>query len=93
MDEITKPSGEKRNIWMRGLFMVLMGFALHVSGTVLAFVAVIQFVIVLMGGTPNERLVSFGRSLGIYLQQIVNYLTFVTEDTPFPFSEWPSVEP
>jgi hypothetical protein len=63
-----------------------------VSGTVLAFVAVIQFVIVLVNDTPNARLLAFGRSLGIYLRQIVNYLTFVTETMPFPFSEWPTAE-
>ncbi|MFH2134871.1 MAG: DUF4389 domain-containing protein [Pseudomonadota bacterium] len=92
MNEITKPSGEKRNIWMRGLFMLLIGFAFHVSGTVLFIVTVIQFVIVLMSDTPNERLVSFGRSLGAYLQQTVRYLTFETEEVPFPFSEWPVAE-
>lgn len=39
---------------------------------------------------PNARLVSFGRSLGRYLQQIAYFLTFASEDTPFPFSDWPS---
>lgn len=90
MDEITKPSGEKRNIWMRGLFMLLMGFAVHVSGTVLAFVSFIQFLIVLVNDAPNARLLAFGGSLGIYLRQSVDYLTFVTEEMPFPFSEWPT---
>jgi hypothetical protein len=74
---------------MRGLFMLLMGFAFQVSGTVLGFVTFIQFLLVLLGGAPNIRLVSFGRSLGSYLRQIVNYLTFGTEEMPFPFSEWP----
>ncbi|MDD2699777.1 MAG: DUF4389 domain-containing protein [Sideroxydans sp.] len=92
MNETSVSTGGKRNIWMRGLFMLLMGFALHVSGTVLAVVAVIQFVIVLVNGSPNDRLLAFGRSLGNYLRQIVNYLTFVTETMPFPFSEWPSAE-
>lgn len=92
MNETSGSTGGKHNIWMRGLLMLLMGFAWHVSGTVLAFVAVIQFVIVLMGGTPNERLVSFGRSLGAYLRQVVCFLTFVSEEVPFPFSEWPVAE-
>jgi hypothetical protein len=92
MDKITQSSGAKRNIWMRGLFMLLMGLAFHVSGTVLGIVTVIQFVIVLMSDSPNERLLSFGRSLGVYLRQIVSYLTFVTQDVPFPFQEWPSAE-
>lgn len=90
MDQITESSGEKRNIWLRVLLMLLMGLAFQVSGTVLGIVTVIQFVIVLISDAPNERLVSFGRSLGAYMQEIVHFLTFVTEEVPFPFSEWPS---
>lgn len=92
MTENSVVPGNKRNIWMRGLFMLLMALALHVSGTVLGIVAVIQFVMVLLNDTPNVRLVSFGRSMGNYMRQIVNYLTFATEELPFPFSEWPAAE-
>ncbi len=81
--------GNKRNIWMRALFMLLMALAFHVVATVLGFVVLIQFIIVLVNDTPNERLVSFGRNMGIYFRQIVDYLTFATEVMPFPFSEWP----
>lgn len=91
MSEVSTVS-DKRNIWIRALFMLLMAFVLHVSGTVLFVVTVIQFVIVLLNGTPNARLVSFGRSMGIYFRQIVDFLTFATEDIPFPFKEWPAGE-
>jgi hypothetical protein len=80
----------RRNIWIRGLFMLLMALAYHVFGTVVFIVTVIQFVMMLLNDKPNARLVSFGRSLGRYLQQIVNFLTFVTEEMHFPFSDWPS---
>ncbi|MDH4233963.1 MAG: DUF4389 domain-containing protein [Gallionella sp.] len=80
----------KRNIWVRGLFMLLMAFAFQVSGTVLCIVTVIQFVMTFLNDTPNTRLVSFGRSMGRYLQQIVNFLTFASEEMPFPFNDWPT---
>lgn len=64
MNDISNTSDNKRNIWMRALFMLLMAFVLHVCGTVLFVVTVIQFVIVLLNDTPNIRLVSFGRGLG-----------------------------
>lgn len=92
MTENSAAPGNKRNIWMRGLFMLLMGLAFQVCGTVLCIVTVIQFVLVLLNDEPNVRLVSFGRSMGNYLRQIVNYLTFATEEVPFPFSEWPAGE-
>jgi hypothetical protein len=70
----------------------LMGLVFHVCITVLGIVALIQFVIALLNDTPNARLVSLGRNLGNYVRQIVNFLTFVTEETPFPFSDWPAGE-
>ena len=90
MNENFEAVKNKRNIWIRGLFMLLMAFAFQVSGTVICIVTVIQFVLVLLNDAPNERLVSFGRSLGRYLQQIVNFLTFATEEIPIPFSDWPT---
>jgi hypothetical protein len=90
MNEESVEPGNKRNIWIRGLFMLLMFFAFHVSGTVLCIVTVIQFVMKLLSDTPNERLVLFGRSLGRYLQQIADFQIFATEEMPFPFSDWPA---
>jgi hypothetical protein len=90
MNEVSQTSGDKRNVWLRGLFMLLMLLVLHVCGTVLFIVAVIQFVIALVNGAPNERLVVFGRNLGSYFRQIVLFLTFTIEEVPFPFSEWPA---
>lgn len=85
-------SHSKRNIWIRLIFMLLLGLAFQVCGTVLCFATVIQFAMTLLDGVPNARLVSFGRSLGNYLRQIVNFLTFASEDMPFPFREWPAGE-
>ncbi len=91
-NETSEAPAKKRNIWIRGLFMLLMVLAYHVSGTVLFVISLIQFLIVLMNDKPNARLVSFGRSLGRYFQQIVNFVMFATEDMPFPFNDWPASE-
>lgn len=90
MDENSETPAIKRSIWMRGLFMLLMGFAFQVCGTVICIVTAVQFVMTLLNDKPNERLVLFGRNMGRYLQQIVNFVTFATEVMPFPFSDWPS---
>jgi hypothetical protein len=90
MTENSDAPNNKRNIWIRAIFMLLMALAFHVCITVLFFVTIIQFLIMLLNDTPNVRLVSFGRSMGSYLRQTVNYLTFATEEMPFPFSEWPA---
>lgn len=90
MTENSDTTINKRNLWIRGFFMLLMAFAFQVSGTVMFVMTVIQFVLMLLNDTPNSRLVTFGRSLGRYLQQIVSFLTFAAEEIPFPFSDWPS---
>ncbi|MCL4471363.1 MAG: DUF4389 domain-containing protein [Sulfuricella sp.] len=78
------------NIWLRGVFMILFGILYSLAGTVLFVVAVLQFILVLLGSAPNTRLLAFGHSLGSYVQQLVNFQTFNTEEKPFPFSDWPS---
>jgi Domain of unknown function (DUF4389) len=90
MTENTDTSANKRNVWVRGFFMLLMVFVFQVSATLMFAVTVIQFVMMLLNGTANARLISFGRSLGEYFQQIVNFMTFASEEIPFPFSDWPS---
>ena len=78
------------NIWLRGVFMILFGLLYSLAGTVLVVVAVLQFIFVLTGSAPNTRLLTFGRSLGSYVQQLVNFQSFNTEEKPFPFSDWPT---
>ena len=73
-----------RNIWLRALFMLLMGLAYHVTGTLLFVVTVIQFVMSLINDAPNTRLLAFGRSIGVYRPD--------SEEIPFPFNDWPSAE-
>jgi hypothetical protein len=91
IEESVTPAN-RRNIWMRALFMLLMALAYQVTGTVVCIVTIVQFLVMLLNDTPNARLVSFGRSLGRYLQQIVDFLTFASERAPFPFHEWPAGE-
>lgn len=92
MNENSDAPTDQRNIWIRGLYMLLMALILHVAGTVLFVIALIQFLIMLMNGTPNARLASFGRSLAHYFRQAVNFLTFATDEIPFPFNDWPAGE-
>ncbi len=79
----------QRNIWGRGLLMLLMALAYQLASTVLLFLAILQFAFALLGGAPNTRLRAFGISLGRYLGQVAGFESFATEDLPFPFADWP----
>ena len=84
------PVTVRRNIWMRGLLMILMTLAYQLGSTLLFLLAVIQFVLALLSNTPNSRLMAFGRSLGRYQGQIANFVSFAAEEPPFPFADWPA---
>jgi hypothetical protein len=53
-------------------------------------VVVIQFGFVLITGDRNQKLLDFGASLSKFIYQILQFVTFNSEDKPFPFSDWPS---
>ena len=90
MTDDTATTVGKRSVWLRGLLMVLMAIAFQISGTLLAIGAIVQFVLALLSNGPNARLIAFGQSLGLYLSQIADFVSFATEEVPFPFSAWPS---
>lgn len=90
MDQHPVETQARRSLWSRLLLMILMAIAYSLSGTVLFIVAVIQIGFALFTDAPNPHLFSFSRSLGLYFQQIVHFQTFVTEELPFPFNDWPS---
>lgn len=78
-----------RETWVRGFFMLLFLFAFWLVRILLTVTAVFQFGAQLIRGRPVARLLPFGRGIGLYLQQISDFLTFNTEERPFPFSPWP----
>ena len=84
---------KSRSTWVRLLFMILFAAIWSVSRLVVAAVVAIQFCIVLFTGASNSRLRTFGQSLATYSYQLVAYLTFVTEEQPFPFNDWPTDPP
>ncbi len=95
MNDTSHPSNTpvttpERNIWMRGLMMILMVFAFQITATLLGLTAVVQFVMNLVSSSPNQRLSTFGADLGRYLGQIASFVSFNSEELPFPFSDWPS---
>jgi hypothetical protein len=88
-----KTNVTRRATWLRGLFMLLFAVIFNIAEFMLLAIVVFQFLDVLVTGTPMPRLVGFGESLGRFIYQIVRYLTFDTDDRPFPFADWPGAAP
>lgn len=90
MNSQIKTNLTQTSTWLRGAFMLLFVLIYSVAEMVLAAVVLFQFISALLAGRPNSRLLDFGHSLSIFLYQIFLYLTYNTEDKPYPFASWPS---
>ena len=75
--------------WIRLLYIVLFAIILRIADGISTLIALLQFLINLFRGQPNERLSAFGGNLGQYVAQIVHFLTYHSAEMPFPFSAWP----
>jgi hypothetical protein len=79
--------------WIRLAYMVLFALLLMAARVILSIVVLMQFVLVLIFGKDNENLRNLGQGLGKWVYQAVMFLTFNSNDKPFPFDEWPVLDP
>lgn len=85
---------KQKSTWVRLFFMIVFALLYGLSRVVIGAVVVIQFFYVLLTGEAKEQLKTFGHSLAIYSYEIIDYLTFNTDDKPFPFEgSWPTSLP
>lgn len=85
-----KENMKRGSTWLRLFFMFVVVILYSVSRVVVSLVVLLQFFWVLLSGETNESLEKFGQSLATYTYQIISYLTFNTEERPFPFDlDWP----
>lgn len=90
MDEEIKKKLSSADTWLRGFFMLLFVIVLGAAKAIVVGLVIFQFLTRLLAGTVNERLVSFSQNLAQYISQTVLYICYVTEERPFPFSDWPT---
>jgi hypothetical protein len=82
---------KSRATWLRLVFMIVFVLIYGLTRLVLGAVVILQFLWVLFTGETNPRMKHLGASLATYTLQILLYLTYNTEDRPFPFDlDWPN---
>lgn len=91
-DEI-KQNIRERKTWLRGLYMLLFLIFYSVAKVIVFTVIAFQFVLTLLTGKTNERLIKLGQSLCTYVYQVLMFLTFNSNEHPYPFGAWPSGAP
>ncbi|HUT50091.1 MAG TPA: DUF4389 domain-containing protein [Alphaproteobacteria bacterium] len=88
-NDSVKAHVKSRGTWLRGVFMVLFVVIFNIAEFVLMMTALFQFLATLFTGEPNQRAVRFGANLSEFIRQIGRYLTFGSDERPFPFADWP----
>jgi len=56
---------------------------------ILSLTVILQFLTQLLTGCPNEHVSAFGLNLASFVFQTIRFLTFASDDMPWPFSPWP----
>ena len=77
--------------WLRCLFMLVSCILASVALFVGTWIVVFGFFWVLFTGEVNRQLKEAGQSVAAYLYNIARYLTYNTDEKPFPLGgDWPS---
>jgi len=78
------------DLGLRVVYMLLFAVVFWALCWILAATTLVQLLVRLLNGRANADLTRFGASLARYARQIIEFLTFVTELTPYPFAAWPA---
>lgn len=73
------------------LYLILFYVIYRFTHFLLLLIAIVQTVLSLFSGEPSQSIRQFGKNLGVYLQQISEFLSYASEEKPYPFSDWPQV--
>ena len=78
------------NKWKRLLFMVLfMVINYYFMPFLMVLIPIGQFLVFLFTGRKNVPLILLGQGLSRYVYNILLFLTYNSEERPFPFTSWP----
>lgn len=88
--ELNEPKEETgdRNIWFRGLQMIILAIFFAFAETILAICAVVQFFWMLFTKGRNEFISDFGKALSKWLAEVALFQTGTTDEKPFPWKKW-----
>ena len=85
-----KDNAKNTDTWLRGLFILVFGVIFYVLYGVIWLLVIFQFITKVVTGGLNQQLSDFSSSLTAFAFQILRYITFQSEERPFPFSPWPA---
>lgn len=76
-----------RSNWVRLVYMLIYGLALHIAGIIMWLLCTVQFVITMIFGTDNENLRKMAASINNYIHEALAFVSYNSEEKPFPFAK------
>lgn len=92
MNDELKENFLSRSTWIRAAYMLVFVIIYSIAKILIVAVVIFQLLSKLLFGQANAQLLKLGHSLAIFIYQIISYLTYNTDDKPFPFGDWPAAE-
>lgn len=92
MDDELKKNLMSESLWLRIFYMVIFYLVSQVAMMLVAALVVIQTLFALVTKKPNLNLKEFSVGLNHYVCQILCFLTFNSDQKPYPFNDWPKAE-
>lgn len=83
MEEVKKANGE------RLLYTIFFIIIANIVSWIVCVVVIVQFLYSWIGGSLNEKLLSFSGSLSEYAKELIVYISFNSDKKPWPVGEWP----
>jgi hypothetical protein len=82
---------KSRATWLRLAFMLISVMLLSVTSVVGSLIVILGFFWLLFTGEINRQMQQVGQSIAAYIYELIRYLTFNTEEKPFPMGgKWPA---
>lgn len=84
-----KDNAKNIDTWLRGFFILIYGVIFYFLYGLIWLLVIFQFVTKVLTGGLNSNLEQFSTRMTCYAMQILNYITYQSEERPFPFSPFP----
>ncbi|MDD5586270.1 MAG: DUF4389 domain-containing protein [Alphaproteobacteria bacterium] len=85
-----KKNVKDKDTWLRFVYLVVFGVAFYLSILLTFAVSILQFLAKLFSGSSFASLSEFGGNLAAYQAQVTRFLTFASDEKPFPFAAFPA---
>ena len=73
------------NFFLKVIYLIFLNFIIPFLG----FITLLQLLFSLGSKKPNDNLISFSKKISIYVYQIINFITYSSDERPWPFNAFP----